>query len=789
MRHDVRFFVPALLAWAVTVVLVGQPELSIPVAVGAALVFVAYWMVQLWRLRRVGASERSASASIPKLLAIVGSLACALVAVLGFRISVETQLRQPEVIQEALERHETVVWSGTITSSPETKQTAFGPSQAQAEVILKSLTRDGSTTALSLPVRIRGEPALFAGGMIGTELSGEGIFSPAPNTARLAPPFLLASDVTIGETPVLLRIMHELRLTLNLEASRLDGWGSELIPGLAVGDTSLVSDELDEAMKTASLSHLTAVSGANCAIITGLMLFLGRKFGLARRWRVTLAVIFLTLFVTLVTPEPSVLRAAVMSVVTLVAMLSARKGAGLAALGSAICILLVLDPWQSVHFGFVLSVLATAGILVFTEPISQRLSRAMPEWLAVAFAVPVAAQLACQPALLQLQASLPTFGILANVLAAPAAPIATISGLLACVALPLWPWLGQFFTWLTWFPASWMALIAEVMSGLPAAQLPWIEGWLGALLLAVCSAIIGLAVFQRSSANATARSLMTRWVGVSTAVSLVLALAVVRPLVTAALRPNDWRVYQCDVGQGDALLIRGTTGTMLIDTGIDTQLIRNCVASAGVDRISLLILTHDDKDHVGGLAGVVDRVDTAIVSPPSGLNSREGRPALKPLSDENVPIAIGQSGMHGTLGDMRWHILAPRARAEVDSTNDASVIVRVEAPEMSLISLGDLGQAAQQKLLRESSLAPADVVKVSHHGSADQEPKLYQQLRASYGLISVGKENRYGHPTDELIQTLRDTQTVPLRTDQRGDIAIARSADGAWHLWQSSTVG
>jgi competence protein ComEC len=145
--------------------------------------------------------------------------------------------------------------------------------------------------------------------------------------------------------------------------------------------------------------------------------------------------------------------------------------------------------------------------------------------------------------------------------------------------------------------------------------------------------------------------------------------------------------------------------------------------------------------------------------------------------------------MQGNLGDLRWQVLWPLPEVQAQSTNDASVVLSIVCPELTALFLGDLGQEAQDRLQRSYAVATVDVVKVSHHGSADQSPQLYRQLGAKLGLISVGRENGYGHPTDATLRTLRQSQTSVLRTDRQGAIAIARESNGQWRIWSSAGVG
>jgi competence protein ComEC len=781
-------FLPALVAWGVSAVMLNVAEHAFHIAAYSVAAAVLSWLVVFFGISK-WRNDAQHSHFLSALFMII-SITLTLIAVLTFRIGVEHQLRD-EASELFVQAGEEVHVTAVITSTPPSPLSVAAESpDARVNATLLRVGRGEASKATSVPVRLIADGHIFDGVKIGSTVTFTGQAKALPSSFSAA--YTIHVRELASSPPIeLLEHTHQLRKTLREAASSHNGWGAQLIPGLAVGDTGLVEEELDSAMKVSSLSHLTAVSGANCAIITGLILLAGKAFRVRRVLRVLAATLFLGLFVLLVTPEPSVVRAAVMSVLAMVSLLSARKGVGSAALAIAIIILLCIDPWQAQHFGFVLSVLATAGIILFTTPIANRLNTFLPNWVAMTLAVPIAAQIACQPAIILLQPSLPTFGVVANVLAAPAAPVATILGLIACIALPIWPWFGEFATWLTWFPAWWISSIARVSSSLPAAQLPWIEGWFGVLLLTFVSALGLLAIM--SARQSSRKSLhFTGWhiLGVSVSISILLAVAVVRPAVIVASIPPHWRIFACDVGQGDAVFVRGSGGVMLIDTGIEPDRVQRCIDTLDIRAIDVLVLTHDDKDHVGGLGAVAHLANAAIISPaPTTSKPAENRIIEAELFDHSVKTYISHKSMRGSLGDVAWQVLWPKDDSRTSSTNDSSVVIRIDAPELSALFLGDLGEDAQNQLLHHPAITSVDVVKVSHHGSADQSADLYRKLRATYGIVSVGSENRYGHPTQSLLETLEASGTVALRTDLQGSLAIARTEGQKWQLWQGTAVG
>ncbi len=421
--------------------------------------------------------------------------------------------RHPEVLEAAVHADGMVVADAVVDepAAPVAARSGSGPGRADRVRIVAHLTalhigRDAggrtvdATLRLPAPVPV----VVFASGVdeqhdgSAPARPGVGALMHVSAAVRAADPgdraaYLLvargAPEVAGGPAGAL-GFADGLRARLADAAADLRGPGAELLPGLAIGDVSAVTPALAQTMKDSSLTHLTAVSGANCAVIVGLVLALAAAAGLRRPARAVAALAALGAFVILVTPQPSVLRAAVMAAVLIVSTASGRPSRGLPALAVAVVVLLTGDPWLARDLGFALSVLATAGLLVLAPPLADRLSRRMPRRLAEALAIPVAAQVACQPVLLVLQPGLPVHGVLANVLAEPAAAPATIGGLVACGVLPVWPSAGGLVLRLAWLPASWIAAVASVMSRLPAGRVPWASGPAGVIALTVAIALV-----------------------------------------------------------------------------------------------------------------------------------------------------------------------------------------------------------------------------------------------------------------------------------------------------------
>lgn len=548
-----------------------------------------------------------------------------------------------------------------------------------------------------------------------------------------------------------------------------------LVAGLTIGVRDGISEAAAEQMRTLSLTHLVAVSGANLAIVLASVYFLAAAMGLARVWRFSLGLFAMAGYVLLVGPESSVIRAATMATFVMAGLWLGRGSSALNSLALAVIFLLATDPALSRDIGFALSAFATAGLLVLAPPLFERLRGSIPEVLALGIAASAAAQLFTTPVLLILQPSLPLYSILANVLVEPVVAPITILGILSVLISLLSIPLASTITYVASLLASWIITIAEKLSVLPEARLHFVSGLPGIALAAAIVLLIALSVSAMKHHASVLRGMAT----ILTLFALSWSLSDRIRFETFA---GDWDVVACDVGQGDALLVRSAGVVAMIDVGPEPEPIDRCLSNLNVDRIDLLVLTHYDKDHVGGIRGALAGRSVSQVLL-SGFDDE--RPLVsvvaEALSENSVSPMVARSGMTGRFGNGTWSVISPSGdENQAADANDASVIFAVEVEGWAVLGLGDLGESAQLQLL--SSRMPALdslsrktlVLKVAHHGSADQSAELAKRLSPEYAIFSVGKNN-YGHPTTRALSIYEKLGSQILRTDKLGPVALRLS--------------
>ncbi|MEO8528902.1 MAG: ComEC/Rec2 family competence protein, partial [Pseudolysinimonas sp.] len=610
-----RLLPVALLAWLAAGIAIGIPDAALPSAIIAALV----------------AGGLSIAARRVRVL-ILPALCIAGAALVLAAVAFEAPGRAPADLAAA----------------------AHGGRSVELLVVVGGRTVEGRFAGVisgaSVPVLVFGD-AFDVGPAIGSTVSLRATLQKADageDVSFLAYP-KSAIEVIAGAPP-LLAWADDIRAGFVEISRQLPDPGGGLLPGLAIGETSRVPEALDSAMKVSSLSHLTAVSGANCAIVVGAVFALMSRTRAPRIVRIAVAAAALLGFVVLVTPEPSVLRAAVMAALALAALAAGRPALGMPVLCVAVLVLLITDPWLARSYGFALSALATAGLLMLAGPLAKVLGRVLPGWLATVIAVPSAAQLACQPVLLLLAPSLPIYGIPANLLAEPAAPLATVLGLVACLVGALSPPLGSAIAWLGWLPASWIAAVATLFAGLPGARSPWPGGGVGVALLCLVEVAALVALFGARRSRRVARLVC------AVAVVAYFASSIGATVVSRVSRPADWEYAMCDVGQGDATLVRSGDHFAAVDVGRDPALMRACLDDLGISRLDLVVLTHFDLDHVGGSDAVIGRTDRVLV----GVVSEPKQEALvQRFAAAGAEVVRTEIGDQGTLGDLTWDVLWP----------------------------------------------------------------------------------------------------------------------------------
>jgi competence protein ComEC len=568
-----------------------------------------------------------------------------------------------------------------------------------------------------------------------------------------------------------------------------------LLRGMVLGDDAALPEDLRDDFKAASLTHLTAASGQNIALLAALALGLCVVAGVGIRTRWTLVLVLIALYVPLAGGGPSIQRAGVMGAATIAAALAGRPASRWYALLLAAAATLVLDPRAAADAGWQLSFVAVVGIATIAAPARERLQRrGLAAPVAEAIAVTLAATLATAPLIAIHFDRVSLVALPANVLATlGVAPIMWL-GLAAAALGQLTPVLAVPLVAVTGPLLGYLVGLARLAAALPGAQvaLP-----LSALVvLCALAAVLLTAPAAEDLVDAPRRRRSPReWVaelggqagvgGPRSGLRRALLTAAILIAVAAAFGPTliaprtlappldgVLRVTALDIGQGDATLLQAGGHAILVDAGPAGDGIARKLNAAGVRRLDALVVTHPQADHDGGAPAVLAALPVTMLLDGRGGDRSPTSTAIDgPARRGRTRITAAQAGQVVRAGSLTLRILWPPPGPATPGTdpNDRAVVAVAAAFGATALLTAD----AESPVLAPLDLPPVDVLKVSHHGSADPGlPALLQRLRPRVALIEVGAHNTYGHPTPATLQALATTVPVIKRTDRDGVVRV-----------------
>jgi competence protein ComEC len=534
-----------------------------------------------------------------------------------------------------------------------------------------------------------------------------------------------------------------------------------LLRGMALGDDAALPDQVRDDFRASGLSHLVAASGQNVMLLAALVLALCAFTALGLHARLGLVLAMIAIYVPLAGAGPSIQRAGIMGAAAVVAVLASRPAARWHALLLAAAVTLTLNPHAVEDVGWQLSFAAVIAILLMATRLRDGLvHRRMPSGLAEATSLTTAATLGTAPLIAAHFGQASLVSLPANLAAAPAVAPTMWLGMAASTIGQVSPVLATPFTTLAGFPAAYVMWVAHVASSVPGAQAA-----VPVAAVAVACAVVMLAIACRRFRPVAAAAVLA---------ALAVAVALPRGEAGAATTPAGLRITFLDVGQGDATLIQRGSAAILFDTGPPDGPILARLRRAGVRRLDLLAITHAQDDHDGGAAAVLHALPVGIV-----LDGRDGvrDPAGARMATEarsrHVRLIVPRAGQTLQVGgvtiDVLWPGAPPVVRDPGADPNARAIVAEARADGIRMLLTAD----AESDVLGHLDLEPVDMLKVSHHGSADPGlPGVLARLHPRLAAIEVGRNNRYGHPAASTVHVLASSGVTIVRTDRDGSIRV-----------------
>ena len=609
-------------------------------------------------------------------------------------------------------------------------------------------------------------------------------------------------------------------LARSLDESLPEPHGS-LSKTLLLGVRSRLNPEVEERFRTSGTSHLLAISGLHVGVVLVMALWLGTwMFGRGRHIHLLMAAVAVWAYALIAGLPPSAERAAIMGTVYLAALALGRSKSAIPALALAAVVMTAVDPVALKQTSFQLSFAAMAGIaalLSFDTPglaggtPRSGLKAGLQRGVMAAIAVSLAATIATLPLVAFNFHQVPTLGILVTLITLPFLPLILVASGAAAVGGLINDVLGETLGWIAWAPLEYLLQAVGIASDVPgsAISVPEFSG----LLVWVYYGVLAASVVGLSHRRINLRSLLERtrktrapvpqaaapaeMSGIAPALLVTaLALAMLAGALWHGLssRSDDLlRVRIMDVGQGDAILVQAPSGTRtLIDGGVGP--------GTGVDglgralpfwdrRLDMVVLTHADLDHFGGLPEVVRRYEVKRVME-NGLPSDEGlytawRQELSKSGPTELFTAVrGQRIDLG--GGAVMDVLGPPPEPIVgagSADNNNGVVLRLVYGKVSFLLTADIEAEAEKELTASGVDLRSAMLKVGHHGSrTSTTPAFLRAVNPAAAVVSLEVDNRFGHPHADVMERLDSTpgRDHTYLTYEHGDVEFTTDGQRLW---------
>lgn len=575
------------------------------------------------------------------------------------------------------------------------------------------------------------------------------------------------NEITCTETDSWLKSIYTIRSNLlNITSNKLHKETAAWLQALVLGYDNLIEEEIIEVFQRWSLSHILAISGLHIGIVVAILYLILVRFSITTKEKAQIFVmVFLPIYAILAGSQPSVWRASLMIVFVILLNKIKLKYSYTDILSIVFLLLMIVDKYIAYHIGFQLSFAVTFGLILSRNWLAQSATN-----IERIFQISFVSQMMILPLQIHYFFIFQPLSIIINLIIVPYFSlfvIPTMFILLICITLPKWvihPF-EKVFLKVNDVVLDFIFFIDQ------HANYPLIIGEMSLYftiiyyLIFICMMIY---LEKRKKLKSFQYGMM---------LTLLLVFMAARPYLSPV-----GTVTMLDIGQGDAYVIElpYRKGVFFIDAGasftfpnldptdkVYKQIIKPYLYGQGIQKIDAIFISHDDLDHIGSVKYMIEelQVDELIISQYHSVDELYG------LEWKNAGVLVNRISFNDTivLKDQAFHVLSPRR--DKNDANENSLVLYTELGGLAWIFTGDIGKETEKEIMNSFKKLSVDVLKVAHHGSnTSTDPEFIEWINPSFAFISAGVNNRYGHPTKEVIETLLEQDIVIYRTDVHGAV-------------------
>lgn len=574
--------------------------------------------------------------------------------------------------------------------------------------------------------------------------------------------------------------------------------------GTILGDRSEILPETTDHFTKSGLLHILAISGANMVVIASSIMFISKLIKLSFFKKILIIIVIILSYTYLVGYEASIIRASIITILTMLALILGRKRDSVALLLTSGLLITLHDPFSIYDIGFQLSFLSVAGILLIS-PIIDELLGNKSNFLTNTFSITFSVLLTIAPITLYHFKRFSIVSILSNFLALPVSTLIMSLGMICAWLSLLFERMIYPFLWVLDKATGYLFFISKVCSNIPYGQLYFSKFSIHFVFLYYLFLLFTVSFLTKNNINKKFNKKFIIYL------IIFLTVLVFAYQVFLYLPPKNLSLTFFDVGNGDACLIRTPEGiNILIDGGPEGKDIVKKLYLRGVKKLDLVILSHPHSDHIGGLIEVLNEIPINSVlignldlSESDQSTIEKHNLFLEIINTKQIPLFIVKSkNILRISSKLNLIPIWPEPDNIIylkENINNQSLVLLLEYENKKILFTGDIEIQAQREILNSlknpsmnksnslkdisinndiyndinNYLIKADILKVPHQGSKDAN--FYQFLRAvspKIAIISVGLNNKYNHPSEETINSLKNINSNILRTDKLGDIDI-----------------
>ena len=551
---------------------------------------------------------------------------------------------------------------------------------------------------------------------------------------------------------------------------------AELEQGILLGDTSDIESDIKDDFRKCNLSHMLAVSGAHLSyLVLGINTVLSKKsFGIRRRK--ILSIMFILIFMVIVNMSPSVVRAGISTIIAIFATLIYRKQDTYTTISIALLLTLLNNPFAIFDVGLQLSYLATLSIIIFYSKFTQKqFNNKVKKYLYESAMLTLSANILILPITIYEFNTIPINSIISNLLAGPLLGTCIILGMftviISIVCFPVSKLIAFPLQIILKILIKIIELISKIPFGNYTVKTPWF------IVVFLTYAIIVALIYNKKK--------------ITKILTMVTLIIFITMQVCAFINiDGKLKIYFIDVGQGDSMLVKTVRGkNILIDGGgskdpdydIGEKILVPYLLDRRIKTLDYVIISHFDEDHATGVAQILGKIDVSSIILTRQLEENDiYRHILSIAKEKKIKLIYVKEGDVLKIGGIKISIIHPENKLMINNPmNNNSIVCKVEYNSFSMLLTGDIEMEAEELILRKNINLKADVLKVAHHGSKTSTTgEFLKAINPKVALIGVGKNNNFGHPSNEVIQRLKENGTRIYRTDENGEISITVNKKG-----------